>query len=232
VDQHPTFCQSPNATEPNKSQGCIDDALYFLAIEHIEADSLENARKSYFKLIQSFPQSPWIPHAYLGFGEMFLSEGAADPSKLDFARQSYEQVLKYPPPQNEVYGFAHYRLGQVFHQKNDDQAALKHFVKAIETTTDFASLPSSVTLGDKAREEVVVIYANVGTPRKAESFFQRLAKDPPGSNERVAQMVDALVARYLRDNKRAEAGDVCSNFSGGANNLPSCAGMMAFQPTP
>jgi tetratricopeptide (TPR) repeat protein len=232
VDQHPTFCQAPNATDPNKSQGCIDDALYFMSIEYLELDSLDNARKSYFKLIQSFPQSPWIPHAYLGFGELFFSEGAADPSKLDYARQSYEQVLKYPPPQNETYGFAHYRLGQVLHQKNDDQAALAHFVKAIETTTNFASLPSSGMLGDKAREEIIPIYAIVGSSRKAESFFQRLANDPPGSNERVAKMLDALVARYLRDNKRGEAGDVCFDFSGGAKNLPSCAGTMAFQPTP
>jgi len=232
ADQHPTFCQTPNATDPNKSQGCIDDALYFLALAHIEKDSLDNARKSYLKLIQSFPRSPWIPHAYLGFGELFFAEGAADPSKLDFARQAYEEVLKYPPPQNETYGFAHYRLAQLRHQKQDDQASLKHYVNAIETATAYANVPSSPVIGDKAREQIIPIYAIVGAPRKAENFFQHLANDPPGSKERLAQMVDALVAQYLRDNKRVEASDVCFSYSDGGNALPSCRSLPTFQAGP
>jgi tetratricopeptide (TPR) repeat protein len=230
--QHPTFCQTRNATDPAKSKGCIDDVLYFGGLEQAEMGSLDQARRTFFKLVKDFPQSPWIPYAYLGFGELFLAEAVADPSKRELARLSYSEVIKRPPPENDTYGFAQYRLGQVFQQEQVHQKALAHFVKAIEFSNDFPNLRPSAALGQLARRGIVSSFANAGAPSKAEIFFQRLANDPPGSNERLIAMLDALVAEYLRDNKRVEANEVCFAFSGGGNAIPSCRSIAALQPSP
>lgn len=232
AQQYPRFCRSVNPADPNKSTGCVDDAYYFLGLEYLELGTLDQARKSFLKLLQSFPLSPWVPHTYLSFGELFFAEGQSDPSKLDFAQRSFEEVLKYPPPQNETYGFANYRLAQVQHLKQDDQRALSHFMKAIEFNTNFPALRSSDAVGDAARREIPLTYAAVGEPRKAEAFFKRIANDPPGSNERLVRMLDGLVAEYLRNNKRVEAADVCFSFSGSGNTIPSCRSIAAFQPSP
>lgn len=232
TNQHPNFCQSPHPSDPNKNTGCVDDALYFLGLEHLELDAPDQARKSFLKLIQSFPMSPWVPYAYMAFGELFLAEGMSDPSKLDFARLSYEQSLKYPPSQNETYGFASYRLGQVERLKTEEAKALSHFTHAIEFTINNAALRPSGALGDAARREIAVCYAAVGEPRKAEGFFKRIAHDPPGSTERLVVMLDMLVSQYLRDNKRVEASDVCFSFSGGGTAIPSCRSIPAFQAAP
>lgn len=232
AQQHPNFCQSRHPTDPSKNTGCVDEALYFMGLEHIELDAPDQARKSFLKLIQSFPLSPYGPYAYLAFGELFLAEGIGDPSKLEFARLSYEQVLKYPASQNETYGFASYRLAQVEHLKSEEQKALSHFSQAIEFAANNAALRPSNALGDAARREIAISYAAVGEPRKAEAFFKRLAHDPPGSADHLVHMLDALVTQYLRDNKRLEASDVCFSFSGGGSVIPSCRSIPAFQATP
>lgn len=229
VNNHSNFCQSSHPTDPTQSRGCLDDVLYPMALELQEMGKQDEARKHYLNLIKNFPQSPWVPYAYLGFGELFFSEAATDPSKLDLAQKTYEQVLKSPAPQNETFGFTHYRLAQIHHQKQDEAAALAHFVQAIDFSIKFAGLASSKPLGNIARREIVPSYAAAGIPRKAEAFFARLTSDPSGTNEQVTNMLDELVQIYLRDNKRVEAGDVCYAFSGGAGAIPAC---QSIQPTP
>ncbi|HRI65869.1 MAG TPA: hypothetical protein PK156_16595 [Polyangium sp.] len=222
VDKYPNHCQRPNPADPTKSQGCLDDVLYFLALEYQRLDTPDQARKYFLKLIQAYPVSPWVPSAYLAFGEFFLAEGADDPSKYVYAQQAYDKVTQYPPPQNETYGFANYRLGQVFVHRQDFTNALLYMTKAIDFSVNFSTVRGSDLLGGISRREIVPIYAQAGTPRKAEAFFKRLANDPPGSNEHLVMMLDALVMAYLHENKRVEAADVCYSFSGGSAALPSC----------
>ncbi len=228
-NNHPNHCQSPHPTDPTQSHGCLDDALYAIGLEYQEIDRFDEARKHYFQLIKDFPQSKWVAYAYLGFGELFFSEAVADPSKLDLAQKTYEQVLKSAAPDNDAYGFAHYRLAQLHHQKQDEATALAHFVQAIDFSIKFAALPSSKPLGNVARREIVPSYAAAGIPRKAESFFKRLTNDPSGTNDQVIGMLNDLVGIYLRDNKRVEAGDVCYAFSGGAGTIAACR---SIQPSP
>lgn len=233
---HPTFCESPNAVDPTKSQGCTDDALYFLGLEYQRMGSGEKARKAYLRLIQSFPYSPWIPSAYLAFGEFFFAEGQSDPAKLDYAKQAYEKVVQFPPPRNEVFGFAHYRLAQIHKVKQDYPSALNHLMKASEFVVSNGLLRGSPVLGQTVRRSVVPIYAITGTPSKAEPFFKRFLTDPssPSTNRQLIEMIDALVRTYQRDFKRAEAKDVCYGFSGGVATIPACSSVnsVAGQQTP
>ncbi len=234
VNKHPNFCQSPHLTDPAQSHGCLDDTFYAMGLEKQEIDKADEARKHYYHLIKLFPQSKWVPYAYIGFGELFLAEGIGDPTKLEYAQKTYEQVVKSPPPQNETFGFAHYRLAQIHHQKHDEATALAHFVQAIDFSMKFAGLPSSKPLGDIARHEIVPSYAAAGTPRKAEAFFQRVTNDPSGTNEQVTSMLNDLVQTYLQQNKRVEAGDVCSAFSGGVGAIAACSSITpsALPPSP
>src|SRR5262249_15665364 len=66
-NQYPKWCQH-SASDPAKSTGCGDEVLYYLAYEYEQANQLDDARKVYLELIQSWPQSKYIPNAYLAFG--------------------------------------------------------------------------------------------------------------------------------------------------------------------
>lgn len=91
-------------TEENKSncpstemQKCrADEALYFLALELELIGKINDARKSYFELIRSFPQSDYIPYAYFAFGELYFKEGMeGDRSKLPMAKKLYDKILQF-----------------------------------------------------------------------------------------------------------------------------------------
>jgi tetratricopeptide (TPR) repeat protein len=183
ASEHPRWCAAGSTADPAMASGCTDEVLYYLGLEAERARDMDTARKTYLELIQNWPQSHFIPYAYLAFGELFFSEAAYDPSKFALAEQAYLKVIQYPPPENGLYGFGHYRLGQVYAKKGDDARALSSFVKAAEharTNGDRGKL------GAAARHEAVAAYARAGDPAQARAFFGRLTSN--------AEELEALLA--------------------------------------
>jgi TolA-binding protein len=194
-DQYPKWCLT-SAADPTKSTGCGDEVLYYLAYEYEQANSLDDARKVYLELIQGWPQSKFIPNAYLAFGELFFNEAQGDPSKWALAEQSYSEVIKYPPPDNKVWGYAHYKLGYVFWNKGDFPRALSELKKTIEYGTQFSSLPNAEQLAASARRDMIPIYALAGDPKRAYDFIHPLSGDGSGT-EKTFKLMDDLGQNYL-----------------------------------
>lgn len=196
-DQYPKWCQNNNAADPTKSTGCTDEVLYYLAYEYEQAQNLDQARKVYFELIQNWPQSKFIPNAYLAFGELFFNEAQGDPSKWALAEQSYKEVIKYPPPDNKVWGYAHYKLGYVAWNKGDFPAALSEFKKTIEYGTQYSQLPNAAQLAVSARRDIIPVYALSGDPKRAYDFLKPISGDSGVNNEKTFKMMDDLGQNYL-----------------------------------
>ena len=126
----------------------LDEVLYYLAYEYEQGGDLKNARAIYFELIQKAPKSQYIPNAYLAFGELFFNEAQGDPSKWELAGSAYKEVIKYPPPNNKVYGYARYKLGYVFWNKGEFANALNEFKKMIEYGDTYGDLPNAKQLAE------------------------------------------------------------------------------------
>src|SRR6187549_739973 len=136
----------------------LDEVLYYLAYEHEQGGNLKDARSIYFELIQKAPKSPFIPYAYLAFGELFFQESQADPSKWDLAAAAYKEVIKYPPPNNKQFGYARYKLGYVHWNKGEYANALNEFKKVIEYGEQFTDVPNATQLAKAARRDMVPVY--------------------------------------------------------------------------
>jgi TolA-binding protein len=195
--QYPKWCQTVNKADPSKSTGCTDEVLYYLAYEHEQANDLEKARKVYLKLIQNWPQSKFIANAYLAFGELFFNEAQGDPSKWALAEQSYNEVIKYPAPENKVFGYAHYKLAYVAWNKGDFQKGISEFKKTIDFGQQYSSLPNAKELANSARRDLIPVYALAGEPKKAHDFFKPLSGDAGGQTEKTFKMMDDLGQNYL-----------------------------------
>jgi tetratricopeptide (TPR) repeat protein len=195
-NQFPKWCQT-SAADPTKSTGCGDEVLYYLAYEYEQANQLDDARKVYLELIQSWPASKYIPNAYLAFGELFFNEAQGDPSKWALAEQSYTEVTKYPPPDNKVWGYAHYKLGYVYWNKGDFARALSEFKKTIEYGVQYASLPNADQLATSARRDMIPVYALAGDPKRAYDFIKPLSGDGGGGTEKTFKLMDDLGQNYL-----------------------------------
>ncbi|MGO9714615.1 MAG: tetratricopeptide repeat protein [Polyangiaceae bacterium] len=183
----------------------LDEVLYYLAYEYEQANENDKARKVYFQLIQTRPNSKYIPNAYLAFGELFFNEAQGDPSKWDTAAQAYMQVIKYPPPDNKVYGYAWYKLAYVFWNEGDFPKALNAFKKTIDYGVTYAQLPNATKLAEGARRDIIPVYALRGDPSAAYNFFHNLSGDQSGENVHTFGMMDDLGQNYLDTGHYPEA---------------------------
>ena len=175
----------------------LDEVLYYLAYEYEQADNLTKARKVYYELIQKTPNSKYIPSAYLAFGELFFGEAQSDASKFELAKQAYTEVIKYPPPDNKMYGYAHYKLAYVNWNQEDFPRALTHFKKTINFGEQFPNLPNAGPLADAARRDLIPVYALSGRPEAAYGFFHKLSGDKGNENAKTFDMMNDLGQNYL-----------------------------------
>jgi TolA-binding protein len=106
VNEYPGWCHAGTS-------GCADETRYLAGLEYERAGDLDHARRLYLDVVQNHPASRFAAYAYLAFGELFVPEAEADPSKWPLARQSFEEVIKSPPPDNPLYGYALLRLAQI-----------------------------------------------------------------------------------------------------------------------
>jgi TolA-binding protein len=174
----------------------IDEILYYLAYEYEQNKDLDHARAVYLELIEKSPNSPYIPNAYLAFGELFFVEAMGDPSKWELAAQAYKEVTKFKPPQNKVYGYAQYKLGYVYWNSGDYAQAIQQFKNVIEYGDKFADLPSAKLIQKSARRDILPVYAVAGKPSKAYNFFRPLSGDSGASQELTLQMLRDLGINY------------------------------------
>jgi TolA-binding protein len=187
--------------------GAPGEAMYAQALRREKADDLDQARRGYLELVQKEPSSPYIPLAYLAFAEMFFREAEGDPSKLSFAAQAYEEVTKYPAPENPAAAYARYQLAQVRRREGQNEQALAHLKRAVEQALGFADLPCAAQVVARARADLVDVYALIGSPAKARSFFRTVSGDPAGDETRTLVMVAALAEAYVAANRPQEAVD-------------------------
>lgn len=175
----------------------IDEVLYYLAYEYEQGGQNDKAREVYLKLIETAPKSKYIPNAYLAFGELFFQEAMADPSQWKLAAQAYEKVTKYPPPENKVFGYAHYKLAYVYWNSGDYARSLDEFREVIEYANAYENLPGATQLRKAARRDLIPVYAISGRPDRAYIFLKPLSGDAAGSSTETLSMMRELGLAYM-----------------------------------
>jgi tetratricopeptide (TPR) repeat protein len=170
---------------PNYSR--MDEVLFSLAFGLEEMRQFERARQVYFRLIKGYPQSRFIPYAYLSFAEYYFGEG-----EMENARQFYSKVLEFPPERNPVYGFALYKQAWVLYNLEDFRGSLAQFARVIEFATQNPDARDAGNLARQSRREMVLPYARVGRPQQALEFFRRYAQN----DDQAFEMLESLAELY------------------------------------
>jgi tetratricopeptide (TPR) repeat protein len=167
----------------------MDEVLFNVADMLNQAKKYEKARHFFGKLIREYPQSKYIPDAYLSFAEFYFDEG-----KVEDALKLYQQVAKYP--NSPVYGYAIYKQGWCWLNLKDPRQALEKFVQVIKQSGQWAGAKKSkIILVKEAKKDAVRAYSHVGTPDKAWNFFQRIG------GEYAMKMLEMLASLYYDQGK-------------------------------
>ncbi len=181
-----------------------DEVLFFLARNLLLRDRTDQeAMKAYRALIQKFPDSPYVPDAWMAFGEYYFDKAnkAERNPNLKKALEAYKKAAEYQ--ESSVYGYALYKQGWVQFNLGDFAAALDLFRAVVY----FGELPTSTIPADRklalvkeARKDYVRTWPHVGSAEAAFDDFRRV-----GGEAGSWDMLRTLADLYWTDGKDREA---------------------------
>ncbi len=167
----------------------MDEALFYYAYTLQNAKYAKDSRKIFHRLIKDYPDSKYIPEAYLAFADYYFSQ-----SSLANAEQFYDKVLQFP--KSRVYYFAMYKKGWVYLNLDRSEDALATFFQVADKTR---GIKEHATLNRASKKDFVRAYADVGRPQTAYKAFQRVDKDY------AFNMLNILGDIYLEQGQAAKA---------------------------
>jgi len=159
ITDHPTY--------PN-----LDRIMFQLAYGLERVNQAERAQQVYLQLATRFPQSRYVPHAFIAFGDYFFNNNL-----MEDAQQAYERVLAFGQENNAVYGYAIFKLAWVFYNLNDYEHSLERFEQALAYGLDN---PRSLAAGQmvaETRRNIVMPYAMSRGPERALRDFMVYARN-------------------------------------------------------
>jgi len=167
----------------------MDEALFYYAYTLQNAKYEKEARQVFHKLIKDYPNSKYIPDAYLAFADYYFAQNS-----LANAEQFYDKVLQFP--ESRVYNFALYKKGWVYLNLQAADKALETFLQVTQRTR---GNEKEAVLNRAAKKDFVRAYAEVGVPQRAYKSFERVDKDY------AFEMLQILGDIYLEQGKAPQA---------------------------
>jgi TolA-binding protein len=173
----------------------MDEALFRLAALLTSVKKDDQAREYFHRLIKDYPNSKYIPDAYLAFAEHAFERG-----EMDAALKFYEKVEQFP--RSSVFPYAAYKRGWCYVNLGDHKTALESFVGVVRLTqTGKVSVdPRQLqVLAKEAKKDVVKAYAHIGGADKARLFFAKVGGDY------APKMMELLAELYWEQGKPPES---------------------------
>jgi len=174
-----------------KKFGRMDEVLFKLAFLLQTVKREDQAREVFHELIKDYPNSKYIPDAYLSFAEFYFAK-----QEMDAALKFYERVEQFP--NSNVYGYAVYKKGWCWINLGDYKKALEIFVKVIKIAEGKKGGQWDALVRE-SKKDVVKAYARVGGPDKAWEFFRRVGGDY------APKMIEGLAEIYWEQGMFADS---------------------------
>ena len=165
-----TYVEASKFRKYNRMDEVLFKLAYLLQTVHKE----DQAREFFHRLIKDYPNSKYVPEAYLSFGEYYFAKG-----EMDAALKFYQRVEQFP--KSPVYGYAVYKQGWCYINLGDFKKALEIFVDVIKLARENrgGDKRQNAALEKEAKKDVVKAFARLpgASPDKAWSFFQNVGGD-------------------------------------------------------
>ena len=204
-DQYPKWCQTTTPPIRPRARAAATRCSTTSPTSTSRRSDLDNARKVYLELIQSWPQSKYIPNAYLAFGELFFNEAQGDPSKWD-ARGAVVHTRSSSTRRPTTRSGATRTTSSATSTgtRATSPARSPSSRRRSSTACSTRRSPTPQQLAVSARRDIIPIYALAGDPKRAYDFFQPLSGDSSGSTEKTFKLMDDLGQNYLDTGHYAE----------------------------
>lgn len=168
-----------------------DEATFYLAQALNDSGSPDEANGEFTRLVKVYPDSQYVPDAYVLIGEYWFERDQAYK-----ALNAYQKASTYK--EHEKYAFAMYKLAWC-------QYNLQEYDKAIETMKAVVSYAppqttgpkrSTIQLQDEALKDLVRFFADAGDMEEAIAYFTKL-----GKKDMIRDLLKRLASTYVEQGK-------------------------------
>jgi TolA-binding protein len=184
--------------------GCryADGIHYLLAYCLAEMGQGEEARVAYERLIQRYPESPFVPEAWVRLGDWWFD---GDASELPRAAGAFARLLRYPD--HPLFARAIYKLGWTWYRLDEFARAVDAFTRLLDHYVAKAAETGARPGGDvwpEAIQYTALSFADArwGGIDKARAFFASR-----GGRPYEAEVYARLGDVYLEEARYALAAD-------------------------
>jgi tetratricopeptide (TPR) repeat protein len=183
LDNYPTFVRA-------------DEATFYLGQALNDTGSPDQANAEFTRLVKTYPESRWVPDAYVLIGEYWF-----DKNEAFKALSAFQRAAAYK--EHDKYAFANYMLAWCWYNVGD-------YGKAIDTMKSVVSFSlaqeasqqtkASIQLQDEALKDLVRFFADAGEMDEAYTYFNKL-----GKKELIRDMLKRLATTYFEQGKFEQA---------------------------
>nr|MCH9680307.1 hypothetical protein [Deltaproteobacteria bacterium] len=184
----------------------LDEALYFYAFELGQLERESKMQEAYLRLIREYPQSKYIPNAYLSFADFYYNK-----SQISEALQLYQKIVD-GFRDSPVYAYALYKMGWCYLNpvgtaEPEYEKSLNKFVETVKATLEgrAGSEANAKQLRRDARRDMVKAYVHAGKPSKAWEFFTKVGNGPKKSENMSRKMMELLAGAYFGEGMYVES---------------------------
>ncbi|MBN2414956.1 tetratricopeptide repeat protein [bacterium] len=154
----------------------VDDAVYNKAFLYEEMGDHERANDIYRYLTETYPNSPYVPEAYMRLGEYYFNPPVND---LETAIEYYKAIGPYKT--NARYGESLYKLGWSYYRLSEYVQAISYFTALVEDVTltrkyDPEGESAGVDLMEEALEYIAISFHDYGGPQKAVEYLNGIGR--------------------------------------------------------
>jgi TolA-binding protein len=179
-----------------------DEVLFVVAYNLYEAGEKQEAIQNYNTLIKQYPQSRFVPDAYVQMGEHFFTA-----NDLTRARAAFEKAASFKLP--KLYPFAVYKLAWCDYNAGEYQGSIDKFKDVIiysEAQLQAAGARDRIQLKAEALKDIVLAYAQIDAIDSATAYLKEKGGD------KALDYVNKLAATYFETGKFDQAIRVYKNL--------------------
>lgn len=169
-----------------------DEAIFYLASAQQDMGRREDAVEQFTALVKQYPESVWVPDAYVNIGEYYFETDNAYKALL-----AYKKATAYR--ESPMYGFANYKLAWCYYNVGEYGKAIDTMKAVVSYSTEAATSggdTSKLQLQDEALRDLVRFFADAGELDEAYEYFTKL-----GKKDLIRDMLKRLASTYFEQGK-------------------------------
>jgi tetratricopeptide (TPR) repeat protein len=169
-----------------------DEATFYLASALLDTDQADAAVKEFTRLVRTYPESKWVPDAYVLIGEYYFEKNNAYKALV-----AYQKAATYRD--SSKYAFALYKLAWCYYNVGEYGKGIdtmKTVVAHAMSTSETNSRSNKIQLQDEALKDLVRFFADAGEMDEAYAYFNKL-----GKKELIRSMLKRLATTYFEQGK-------------------------------